>query len=185
MPHFERAEAVPGVSIGWGSKRDFAGLSPNGPGPGYVCEALPAGGWGWGGDSLFCRHGKKKKNSAASPLAGAGLREASVGKNDYGCLFIVTEMCGASDMRQRRPLAAAEALAAGTWFRKTSGAAPGLFPAELTPTGRRSVSLCALYILYSRGKKGFPTPCAFLTCCLALRFSLSSPGVVHCGVWQK
>lgn len=52
----------------------------------------------------------------ATQLAGTGLREASLGKNDNGCLFIVTEMCGAGDMKQQRPLAAAKAAAAGTWF---------------------------------------------------------------------
>lgn len=92
-------------------KRSSAGLSPNEPGASYVCALCPLG------NSLFCRHGK---NSAATPLAGTGLREASLGKNDNGCLFIVTEMCGASDMKQRRPLAAAEAAAAGTWFQNLS-----------------------------------------------------------------
>lgn len=92
-------------------KRSSAGLSPSEPGASYVCALCPLG------NSLFCRHGK---NSAATPLAGTGLREASLGKNDNGCLFIVTEMCGASDMKQRRPLAAAEAAAAGTWFQNLS-----------------------------------------------------------------
>lgn len=53
-------------------------------------------------------------------MAPAGLREASLGKNDNGCLFIVTEMCAGSAMKQRRPLVAAEAAPAGTWFQKLS-----------------------------------------------------------------
>lgn len=154
--------------------RSSAGLSPNDPGPSYVCALCPLG------NSLFCRHGK---NSAATPLAGTGLREASLGKNDNGCLFIVTEMCGVSDMKQRRPLAAAEAAAAGTWFQNLSRSAEAVL-AEFTPALTNLASKVAHTAPFTSNttvEKSFRTPCAFLTYCIALRFSLWSPSGVYFG----
>lgn len=134
------------------------GLNPDKPEHGCVCAFCTTGSIFL---CVFLKNGAllcstvTEKNCVATLLTGTGLRKASLGKNDNGCLFIVTEMCGASDMKQRRPLAAAKAASVGTWFPNLCRRADAVLAKFTDEEASKVTHSALLHLLQSEGGKGF------------------------------